>query len=336
MTAEQHLQTNDDNVEQVEKTEKVDAGTLLKNKRESLGLSQKQIADRLRLRLSIIENIESNNFSSDQVATFTRGYLRSYARAVGLDETAVLCALDGCEETQQEEQEMKSFSHQTKREAHDSRIMTLTLGIVIVVLGISSVWWWQNQEKSIDALTTETEQEQKLEQYQAEPELDFTTLAEPEAASISSEDSISTEEVEEPVASVVVQEPSIDKSAQTEIIAQPQSTQSEPESVSAVEVEAEPASIAEVTETPTASQTDAVANLLVMSFRDDCWIQVKDASGKTLSTGVKKAGQSLNLSGSLPYSVILGAPENVSMTLASEPVDLSGYTSGKVARFNLP
>ncbi|MEF1291008.1 DUF4115 domain-containing protein, partial [Vibrio sp. M260118] len=58
--------------------------------------------------------------------------------------------------------------------------------------------------------------------------------------------------------------------------------------------------------------------------------------GKTLSTGVKKAGQSLNLSGSLPYSVILGAPENVSMTLASEPVDLSGYTSGKVARFNLP
>ncbi|MEF1289094.1 helix-turn-helix domain-containing protein, partial [Vibrio sp. M260118] len=263
MTAEQHLQTNDDNVEQVEKTEKVDAGTLLKNKRESLGLSQKQIADRLRLRLSIIENIESNNFSSDQVATFTRGYLRSYARAVGLDETTVLCALEGSEETQQEEQEMKSFSHQTKREAHDSRIMTLTLGIVIVVLGISSVWWWQNQEKSIDALTTETEQEQQLEQYQAEPELDFTTLAEPEAASISSKDNISTDvsKVEEPVASVVVQEPSIDESAQTEIIAQPQSTQSEPENV--VAVETEPASIAEVTETSTASQADAVANLLV-------------------------------------------------------------------------
>jgi cytoskeleton protein RodZ len=51
---------------------------------------------------------------------------------------------------------------------------------------------------------------------------------------------------------------------------------------------------------------------------------------------VKKAGQSLDLTGNMPYSVILGAPENVSMTLASEPVDLSGYTSGKVARFNLP
>ena len=142
MTAEQQLQASDENVE------KVQAGTLLKNKRESLGLSQKQIADRLRLRVSIIENIESNNFTSDQVATFTRGYLRSYARAVGIAESEVLCALDGCEETQPEEQEMKSFSHKTKREAHDSRIMTLTLGIVIVVLGISSVWWWQNQEKN--------------------------------------------------------------------------------------------------------------------------------------------------------------------------------------------
>ncbi|MGL5109148.1 MAG: RodZ domain-containing protein, partial [Vibrio ordalii] len=29
-------------------------------------------------------------------------------------------------------------------------------------------------------------------------------------------------------------------------------------------------------------------------------------------------------------------PESVSMTFASEPVDLSGYTSGKVARFTLP
>lgn len=63
---------------------------------------------------------------------------------------------------------------------------------------------------------------------------------------------------------------------------------------------------------------------------------MKDASGKTLSTGVKKAGQSVSVSGQRPYKLVLGAPEGVSITLASEPVDLSGYTSGKVARLTLP
>jgi cytoskeleton protein RodZ len=81
---------------------------------------------------------------------------------------------------------------------------------------------------------------------------------------------------------------------------------------------------------------ESVTNELVMQFSADCWIQVKDAAGKTLSTGIKKVGQTLNFSGTAPYKVILGAPESVSMTFASEPVDLSGYTSGKVARITLP
>ncbi|MDC5810279.1 cytoskeleton protein RodZ [Vibrio europaeus] len=321
MTSEQQLQASDEIVE------KVQAGTLLKNKRESLGLSQKQIADRLRLRVSIIENIESNNFTSDQVATFTRGYLRSYARAVGIAESEVLCALDGCEETQPEEQEMKSFSHKTKREAHDSRIMTLTLGIVIVVLGISSVWWWQNQEKSMESLTGQTDQEIQLEQATENQPLDFTTLTEAELEPAVGEDAI---QALDSTAAPVTEEVVSSEPVTTEIVEETQPVQAVPVSETKEVVKPEP-----VEETATTEQP-AVANLLVMSFSDDCWIQVKDASGKTLSTGVKKAGQSLNLSGNLPYSVILGAPENVSMTLASEPVDLSGYTSGKVARFNLP
>ncbi|KLN62812.1 MULTISPECIES: cytoskeleton protein RodZ [Vibrio] len=327
MTDEQQHLASDENVE------KVQAGTLLKNKRESLGLSQKQIADRLRLRLSIIENIESNNFASDQVATFTRGYLRSYARAVGLAESEVLCAIDGCEETQPEEQEMKSFSRKTKREAHDSRIMTLTWGIIIVVLGISSVWWWQNQEKSMESLTSDAELEQQLEQQAENQPLDFTTLSETDVEPMAREDETqSLDSTTMPTTENVA----VPDAVETEIVVEPQQApeskpEPQPQSTSEDKAEQTP-----VVDEPKTEQSTAAANLLSMSFDDDCWIQVKDATGKTLSTGVKKAGQSLNLSGDLPYSVILGAPENVSMTLASEPVDLSGYTSGKVARFNLP
>ena len=76
--------------------------------------------------------------------------------------------------------------------------------------------------------------------------------------------------------------------------------------------------------------------LLTMKFKADCWIQVKDTNGKTLVSGTHKPGQDVELTGKAPFKVILGAPEGVTMTFASEPVDLSGYTSGKVARFTLP
>ncbi|WP_407047469.1 RodZ domain-containing protein [Vibrio cholerae] len=58
--------------------------------------------------------------------------------------------------------------------------------------------------------------------------------------------------------------------------------------------------------------------------------------GQNTVNGCEKAGQSVSLSGQRPYKLVLGAPEGVSITLASEPVDLSGYTSGKVARLTLP
>lgn len=324
MTAEQQTPASEEQVE------KVQAGTLLKNKREQLGLSQKQIADRLRLRLSIIENIENNNFASDQVATFTRGYLRSYAKAVGIEESVVLCALDGCEETKPEPQEMKSFSRKTKREAHDSRIMTLTWGIFAVIIGISSVWWWQNQETTMVDLTSQTEQEIALEEQAANQELDFTTL---ESAQPQSEVALDANADDAPEVEPVLEQPDSQAPLETEIVPEvAQEAQPEKQLEQNVNTkEAEP-----VSESVQSTQSDTIANLLKLTFSDDCWIQVKDSSGKTLSTGVKKAGQTLELSGNLPYSVILGAPENVSMTLASEPVDLSGYTSGKVARFNLP
>lgn len=123
----------------------IEAGTLLKNKRESLGLTQKQISDRLKLRVTLIQQIEENQFESDQVATFMRGYIRSYAKYVNLDEKIVLNALHHSGDAQHQEQEMLSFSRKTKTEKHNSRIMLLTWSIFAVIVGISSLWWWQNQ-----------------------------------------------------------------------------------------------------------------------------------------------------------------------------------------------
>jgi len=299
----------------------LEAGTLLKNQREALGLTQKQISDRLKLRISLIQQIEENQFESDQVATFMRGYIRSYAKYVNLDEKVVLNALRHSGDAQHEDQEMLSFSRKTKTEKHNSRIMLLTWGIFAVIVGISSLWWWQNQQQ--DTLSQSLANTESSEELAVEESLD------PEFASlevIEAEQNDAAASVIEDTEGLAAISDAADTSAALDVTDEQPAVDAEP----AVEIET-------VEATPAPETTPEVATkVLTMQFTADCWIQVKDATGKTLSTGIKKAGQSLNLSGTAPYKVILGAPEGVSMTFASEPVDLSGYTSGKVARITLP
>lgn len=296
------------------KTDTVQPGTLLKAKREALGLTQKQVADRLRLRLSIIQSLEENNFASDQVATFTRGYLRSYAKAVGIKESVILASFDDCYPTVVAEQPMQSFSKKTKREKHDSRIMTLTWGIFAIIIGISSLWWWQNQEQeNVVVESSPSITSTSVERLRDE---DFTTV--PELVPTVDESQVEAEAVDIPV--------EINTQA-AELIPSPEDDTAEAD----LSASDDPV----LDKTPPQDATNPYAPL-TLKFSADCWIQVKDAAGKTLSTGIKKSGQTVTLQGEAPFQIILGAPESVSMTFASEPVDLSGYTSGKVARFTLP
>ncbi|TOO25566.1 cytoskeleton protein RodZ [Vibrio parahaemolyticus] len=302
----------------------IEAGTLLKNKRESLGMTQKQVADRLRLRVSVIEDIENNRFESQQVATFTRGYLRSYAKFVGLDEKVVLVALEQTADVKPKEQEieMQSFSRKTKHEKHNSRIMLLTWVIAIVIIGISAAWWWQNQ------------QENSLAQVVAEANVETSQPSADEIADIdlmTEEELIASTPAELAASNNTASESSIN-AAQTDDVVPAETEESTTEATQ------EPVAVIEAAEE--VQEASPVVpegmTLLTMKFKADCWIQVKDTNGKTLVSGTQKPGQDVELIGKAPFKVILGAPEGVTMTFASEPVDLSGYTSGKVARFTLP
>ncbi|MCG3729286.1 RodZ domain-containing protein [Vibrio cincinnatiensis] len=299
------MNTEQDNI--TENTPTVQPGTILKQKREALGLSQKQVADRLRLRVAIICNIEDNQFDSDLVATFIRGYLRSYAKAVGLSENEIIEAYEANCAAEPQEQKMQSFSRKTKRAKHDNRIMTITWIIVLVIMGMSSLWWWQNNQQ--DSLLPSppppvSTNEEVASSPSPEGASEFVTVS--ELTQAQDQDATITE------------------------------SESEMESISVNANDREAAHPAESNETPVVAVEATPNHQLSLTFSSDCWIQVKDATGKTLSTGIKKAGQTVNLQGETPLQVILGAPEGVSVTFASEPVDLSGYTSGKVARFTLP
>ncbi len=188
--------------------------------------------------------------------------------------------------------------------------MLITWVIVLVIIGMSSLWWWQNNQHN--NLTSSSERSSLITE-QTNPQ---SSSADP----------------------ILDQLPTVsDLTVGNEVSAV---EQAEEEEAGVNDSRVEPILEAEPSITPAITENTPVnadeSNLLSMTFSADCWIQVKDATGKTLSTGVKKAGQSINVRGETPISVILGAPEGVSVTFASEPVDLSGYTSGRVARFTLP
>ena len=65
-------------------------------------------------------------------------------------------------------------------------------------------------------------------------------------------------------------------------------------------------------------------------------IVVKDANGKTLFSGLKKANDELVLEGPEPLRFIIGAPMAVNLEYQGKSFDMSRYNNGRTARFSLP
>ena len=64
-------------------------GPLLKGKREEMGLSHEQIAQTTKIRPHILRALEEEDWDALPSSAFVKGFLRSYARSLGLDEDVV-------------------------------------------------------------------------------------------------------------------------------------------------------------------------------------------------------------------------------------------------------
>lgn len=287
-------------------------GLLLKEARKELNLTLEDISSRLRLRVEVLEQIEADQFDMGKLATFTRGYYRSYAKVVNVPEQKVLDALDQLGKAQIEQHDMQSFSRKTKRDKHDNRIMKLTWVIFALILGMSVLWWWQEQaqlESANDAeLIAEVETAKSMEQVEENktdaPQTEETAPTLGEAEMLQLDTNISELETDS-------------KTLEKETIK---------ESEAPVEIKKEE---------PVAEKA-VVTEDVVMTFSSDCWLQVQDASNNRLYSGVKKSNQTLKLTGKAPYKLVIGAPSAVTLTYKGKPVDLSVYPAGKVARLTLP
>ncbi|MFQ1845930.1 cytoskeleton protein RodZ [Aeromonas veronii] len=320
MTIEQQHDLQDD-------SQAVGPGQLLRNAREQLGWTREQVASRIHLRLTLIAAIESDTYDKHTSHTFIRGYLRTYAKLVGIPEETILAAYDKLGLTPPDNIDMQSFSRRSRQQANDSRLKVVTWLVILVLIALSVAWWWQS-----------TARRSAGDEALAATEMSATSSTPAEPA-ITPPDAINTA----PVEGATVAPAATDVTAPAVVSEASATLAPASAAVAPTDVNADVGTVTDVavsgangTESNEAVVDPATAPQLKMSFTADCWLDVKDANGKTLFSGLKKANDELVLEGAEPLKFIIGAPMAVKLDYKGQSFDMSRYNNGRTARFSLP
>jgi len=285
---------NEDNTQP--QNDEPSVGQILKTHRENANISLAKIASLLKLTESQVEHIENDEYHLLGAKTFVKGYIKNYCRTLNIDSTAILTMLPAYS-TSDKPVDMQSFSRRTEKEAHDSRLMTVSYLILAIVIGSSAVWWWQNA-MPIDEQTNTINANNSLISEQQE-----STKLLAEAADEA-------------------------QSNETEPAPQANSTVFNEQQT----IQAAPLNDAQSQSEPTSSDLSTI----IMMFNDESWVEIHDANDEKIAFGVKKAGYEMTLTGVAPFSVVLGKHDVVRITLNGEPVDISAFPKNRLAKFKLP
>jgi cytoskeletal protein RodZ len=110
-------------------------GEILNRAREKEGLSLEDVSERLKLRPSLIRDIECNRFNQPNLMkTFIKGYIKSYASLLKVDEQTVLHAFDVLmKETEVNQQEIIQKQENEKRRIIRVNFLW-SFGVVVLIL----------------------------------------------------------------------------------------------------------------------------------------------------------------------------------------------------------
>ena len=293
-------------------------GHLLRQAREEQGLSQKETARDLHLTSKVINAIEEDDFELIPSFVFARGYIRSYARHLGLDGQALVAEFDLAYGVPNNSAKPMSAIRKGVQQSKPGDTWVKLISIVFVVgLVAASIVWWQSQNGS-----------QMLPQLSsgAEQELPSGTLVEGLDTDDANLDLLLLLTNESEVDAIVPEAESIIESEQAQVVV--------------VEPVVDPV-VEAVTEQVPKEVTDAVVLLpsqaqLVMVFDKDCWVEIKDANGKMVLSDLYSAGDTIEQVITAPIEVLLGRSSGVAtMTFDGRTIDLKPHTRKDIARLTL-
>lgn len=302
------------------------AGQQLRRAREQQQLGIEQVAARLNLRPSLITDIEDDNYDHLQIVAYRRGYLRAYARLLKLSEADITAAHDRDNaNVPQKEPHRAAPIRPIKRPSRIGRLLfrLVTLAI-IVTLAIMTLNWWRTHQDSADKRVSNTQSDA--------PSMPLTPApAEPPATTVTP----ANEQPAAPAASTPAATPQ-EESLQMPVsqgINGAQLTENSAAAMAQNNAMAQEASTAAANTAPAPATSPAP---LALSCRQDCWIQIRDAQGTTIQSGLLKAGAPHEFAGKAPYRIVIGNVAAATLSYQGQPVDIKQYArGGNVARFNL-
>lgn len=331
---------------------RVNPGETLRQARESNGWSLAEVALKLNLTVTSLSNLEAGAFDKLPGHTFARGYIRAYAKLLGMDQTVLVQQFDQSTGTDSQGSNVHALGRieEPVRVSHTIlRIVSLLL--LVAVIGGGFVWWQdQTSQRSKDVTSLAPEH---VEVEGADGTTQIHPIDEPE------DQAVAEGQAEGATALALPQSETTAESTGAEPVA-PATAPAAPAATTpaapvhtpapAVAAPATPAPNAPATPAPTvtapvvAATSAPTAEAAVpaagdgqvqLQFTADCWAQVTDGRGKVLFSGLKHKGDSVSVSGKPPLAVRLGVARAAQVSYNGKPVDIAPFTSGETARLKL-
>ncbi|WP_110651347.1 RodZ domain-containing protein [Salinicola peritrichatus] len=320
------------------------AGVMLRRERERQGLSLEDVALQLNLRPTVVAGLEEDRFDQVPIAAYRRGYVRAYARLMGMDETAVVNAYDATHGRADIERKLVPVNTAKPPSRVGAWLFRLFTLLVIIGLVALTLLWWQSREGN-DVFGGGDDAPVAVDSFNdddttgsddngLEPNADTVLPPVPtrqNTPQVDNEASLPADDT----ASDAANSDGVSASAETST---PDADERQAQQVATLANTVEPSS-----ETPpntdSATSDSAAASddtTLSLTFSEESWTEIYDANDDRIFSGLQPAGSQATAEGEPPFRLTIGNASGVTLDYRGEPIDLSQYTGGNnVARFTL-
>ena len=300
--------------------------------REALQLSQQDVAKRIRIDVDKVAALEAGEIAKVGAPVFAAGYIRAYARIVGLSADELIAQFEGLAQLHASSATLASASGDDGLDRLSTGLPTafsrgngrrrgrslrlIGAGLLIAALVAALLWVMKGGNLSLSGT----------------PPASVVTKPLPQQGGMSapveeSPQAVSREEI--PLQQTLPAE-SVEPARRVLAIPAPTEYAPAPEGR-----EKEPAPPVDETASPEDMSAVEGMNELALYFREDSWVEVRDARGERLMHRLARAGQSQTLHGVAPFAVVLGYVPGVTILLDGEAVDLGKYQGRRLARFSV-
>ncbi|WP_299591380.1 RodZ domain-containing protein [uncultured Microbulbifer sp.] len=311
-----------------EQPQTASVGVQLRSAREQAGLTSDELARRLCMTPSKLEALEQDQLDRFPGSTYVRGYIRNICKELRIDETGPLAAFarQAPAEAPRAAQVPKGPVVGGSGSSGGSAFVPIVLVAAVVAAG---GYWWMGQKNAPVAPQAQVADNAVVD---AEP---ADELPDPQDFAVSSQGQLESELAEDfapetdvqlaDVADVVTESPEPEPEAAAEAVVPVQETvqQADPV-VSEPQIAISEPSVPASTLQPVAEPPAPVAisgAALALSFSEESWVEVTDATGNKILARLQPAGSTVELEGEAPFSLMLGNAAATTVSYAGEVVE---------------